>query len=71
MSKLKNEVMEKIELRMQKLESQMKAQDHINDPDAVTETIMSITKYWSVMNEEDQDYVEYARHALEDETPWK
>lgn len=67
----KTDLMEKIELRMQKLEGQMKSQTHISDPEAVAETIMSITKFWSVMNEEDQDYVECARYALEDGREWK
>lgn len=67
----KIDLMEKIELRMQKLESQMKSQTHISDPETVAETIMSITKFWSVMNEEDQDYVDCARYALEDGREWK
>jgi len=67
----KTDLMEKIELRMQKLEAEMNSQTHISDPDAVMETIMSITKFWSVMNEEDQDYVDCARSALEDGREWK
>jgi hypothetical protein len=71
LSKFKNDLMEKIESRMQKLEEQLKSQAHISDPDGVMETIVSITKFWNVINEDDRDYIGCARYALENSIEWK
>lgn len=61
---------DKIEQRLDALESGLKQQRHISEPDEVLEIIASITKFWAALSDEDRDYVNAARYALEDKLPW-
>lgn len=67
MSNLKS----KINNRLDDLEKLMGDQKHLTNPDIVVECIDSITKFWSVLNDEDKDYIECARFALENKSEWK
>jgi hypothetical protein len=64
------EIHDKIEQRLDALESVLKQQRHISEPDEVLEIITSITKFWTALSDEDRDYVNAARYALEDKLPW-
>ncbi|KIN75683.1 hypothetical protein [Sulfitobacter mediterraneus] len=61
---------DKIERRLDALEFALKNQEHISEPDKVLEIIASITKFWTVLGDEDRDYVNAARFALEEQRPW-
>jgi len=37
----------------------------------VEEHIQTITKFWSVLNDEDKDYIHGARYAIEEKMEWK
>jgi len=63
-------IRQKIEQRLDALEAALKQQEHISEPDKVLEIIASISKFWSVLDDEDRDYVNAARYALEDKLPW-
>ncbi len=67
MSNLKN----KINKRLDELEELMNNQKHLTSPNLVTEHIQSITKFWSVLSDEDKDYIECAKFALEKKLEWK
>jgi len=41
------------------------------NPDKVAIQISSVSKYWSVLDDEDRDYIHGARHALEEKTEWR
>ena len=55
---------------MDELEHMMDSNLHLDDPDKVTNHISSISKFWSVLSEEDRDYIEGARYALEEKAVW-
>ena len=61
---------EKINARMNTLEMQMNTNMHLSDQRVVLSTIYSITKFWSVLTEEQRDYVESAQFAVEYNKPW-
>ena len=61
----------RIEKRMQVLEDMMDENFHLNDPNFVKEHIEQITKFWSVLSEEDQEYCQVARHACDEGWEWK
>ena len=61
---------DKINQRLNTLQAQMESNTHLSDPDTVQETIESISKFWSVLTEEDRDYVHCAQYALEEKHPW-
>jgi hypothetical protein len=41
-----------------------------SEPDKVLEIIASITKFWTVLGDEDRDYLNAAKFALEEQRPW-
>lgn len=57
--------------RMNELECMMLRQDHLSDPDMVEEHIRTISKFWRVLNDEDKDYIDGCRHAIEEKIEWK
>lgn len=63
-------IRQKIEQRLDALEAALKQQEHISEPDKVLEIIASITKFWTALSDEDRDYVNAARYALEEKLPW-
>jgi len=62
---------EKINLRMDELQMSMEANEHLKDPDSILLLMSNITKFWSVLSEEDQDYLHAARYAVEEQHEWR
>ena len=44
---------------------------HLKNPDEVYELTTQISKFWSVLSEEDKDYVQAAQYAIEEKQEWK
>lgn len=63
-------VKEKINSRMDHLQILMEGQAHIDRPEYTQDVIDSVSKFWSVLSEEDKDYIHCARDALENKTRW-
>ena len=61
----------RIEERLNLLESMLTSQRHISDPDAVFETIASVSKFYSVLTEEQRDFINAARWAIEEQMEWE
>lgn len=64
------DVIKKINDRMDHLQLLMEGQAHLDRPEYVLDVMDTITKFWSAMTEEDKEYVQIARSALEDRKPW-
>lgn len=60
-----------IKTRMDHLQELMEGQAHIDRPDYTQDIIDSVSKFWSVLSDEDKDYIHCSRHALEEQTEWK
>ena len=56
---------------MDKLQKWMESNHHIDNPDEVYELTTSVSKFWSVLSEEDKDYIQMAQHAIKDRELWK
>ena len=65
------EIRSKIKKRMDKLQTEMEAGNHLVNPEAVSIRIMEISKFWSLLSEEDKDFLQAARVATEDRLDWK
>jgi hypothetical protein len=61
----------KIESRMKHLELLMKGQAHIDRPEYTYSVIESITKFWSVLEDADKDYIHCASAAVEEKVRWE
>ncbi len=60
-------VREKIKTRMDEIQELMEA----NNREGIEEKISNVAKFWSVLSEEDRDYLNAVRFALEEDLPWK
>jgi hypothetical protein len=60
----------KITIRMDHLQELMESNSHLDRPEYVLDVIESISKFWSVLPEEDRDYIHGARYALEENHEW-
>jgi len=62
---------EKIEQRMIALAHWLESGYHLKNPEEVGNLIDSVSKFWSVLNEDDKEYIQAARYALENQKDWK
>ena len=61
---------EKIDNRMDQLQSWMESNYHLEHAQEVYDHTLTISKFWSVMSEEDREYVQMAQNACEDTQVW-
>lgn len=64
-------IRDKIKTRMDLLQVQMESGLHLTDPNTVLSNIINVSKFWSVLSEEDRDYLQVARDALEEKKKWQ
>jgi hypothetical protein len=61
---------EKIDNRMDQLQSWMESNYHLENSQEVYDHTLTISKFWSVMSEEDREYVQMAQNACEEKQVW-
>ena len=64
----------KIQTRLDTLETQLKAGQHLRSAEgviAVLTSIESVSKFWRVMTDEERDFLNAAKVAIEDGCRWK
>jgi len=61
---------ERIDFRLDTLQSYMESNFHLEKPSQVYDLTLSISKVWSVLSEEDRDYVQCAQDAIEEGREW-
>jgi len=61
---------DKINLRLDTLQEWMETNHHLEYPGKAYDLTLEISKFWSVLSEEDRDYVQCAQHAIEDQEIW-
>ena len=64
-------VRDKIKVRMDQLQEMMESNVHLERQFEVEEHIYTITKFWSVLSDEDKDYIHACRYALEYQSRWE
>lgn len=62
---------EKIKASLDHLQSLMENNVHLKDYLTVATAIDNSAKYFSVLSEEDREYIDAARYALENQMEWK
>ena len=55
---------------MDKLQEMMESNMHLEEQVEVDDHISTVSKFWSVLSDEDKDYIHAARHALEYQSRW-
>lgn len=61
----------KINKRMDHLQSLMEANAHLDRPEYVIDVIYSVSKFWSVLSDEDKDYIHCSKYAIEEKSKWE
>ena len=56
--------------RMNIVQHWMEGNYHLRHPDEVRDMIAQVSKFWSVLSEEDKDYIEGARYAIDEQIEW-
>jgi len=67
---LKRVLQQKIDERMDQLQECMESNYHLEKPDEVMQHTYTVSKLWSVLSEEDREYIQVAQHAIEDQLEW-
>ena len=49
----------------------MESNYHLKNPGQVYDLTTQISKFWSVLDDEDKDYVQAAQHAIEEKIKWR
>jgi len=60
-----------IQDKLNQLERSLNAQEHLTNPTEFATQIASFGIYIHLMKDEDRDYLNYARYALEEEMEWR
>ena len=63
-------VRDKINERMDVLQAMMEDNVHLDSPEIVEQHIRTVSKFWSVLSDEDKDYIHGARYAIEERMKW-
>ena len=63
-------VKQKIQNRMNELQIMMESQIHLSSPQQILNQIDSVSKFWTVLKEEDREYIEACRFAIEKKLSW-
>ena len=56
---------------MDEIQRIMEANEHLADPEKVKDLLDKVTYAWSVLSEEDRDYIHGVQVALEEKLEWK
>jgi hypothetical protein len=65
-----NATRQKINQKLDKLQFMMENNEHIRDRALAYNLSLSISKFWSVLSEEDREYVQCAQDAIEEGREW-
>lgn len=64
-------LLEKINTRLDELQLLLDNQTHLSDFEKVIECIESVSKFWSVLDDEQKDFIDCARYAIDKQIEWK
>lgn len=62
---------EKINYRMDALQNWMESNYHLEHPNQVMDLTIEVSKFWSVLSEEDRDYIQCAQAAIQEKWKWE
>lgn len=55
---------------MDKLQEIMESNQHLKDKEAAYDLTLEVSKFWSVLSEEDKDYIQMCQMAIEEQKEW-
>jgi hypothetical protein len=64
-------LLNKINSRLDQLEVLLNSQGHLNNSEEAILLIDSVAKFWSILEEDQKDFLDCARYAVEKQIEWK
>jgi len=64
------DIREKINFRLDELQSMMESNAHLTNPQQAIDLTHRISPFWAILSEEDREYVQCARDAIEEGWKW-
>lgn len=62
---------EKIQIRLDQIEMLMNKDYHLKNPDEVYNQTLQVSKFWSILSEEDRDFIQGVQSSIEERWSWK
>jgi hypothetical protein len=62
---------EKIQIRLDQIEMLMKKDYHLKNPDEVYNQTLHVSKFWSILSEEDRDFIQGVQSSIEEGWSWR
>jgi hypothetical protein len=62
---------EKITNRLDQIEMLMRTDYHIQNPEEMMLQTLNVSKFWSVLSEEDRDFIQGVQSSIEEGWSWK
>ena len=62
---------EKIQVRLDQIERLMYKDYHLKNPDEVYNQTLNVSKFWSILSEEDRDFIQGVQSSIEEGWSWK
>lgn len=71
MGRMKDDLLNKLELHMRAIQDLMEENIHLDDPEYVMAHIDSIMGYWKYLDDGDKDYIDAAKYAIKEKKEWR
>lgn len=62
---------ERIQYRLDQIEMLMYEDYHLKNPDEVMLQTLNVSKFWSILSEEDRDFIQGVQSSIEEGWSWK
>ena len=62
---------ERIQYRLDQIEMLMYQDYHLKNPDEVYNQTLQVSKFWSILSEEDRDFVQGVQTSIEEGWSWQ
>jgi len=62
---------ERIQHRLDQIEMLMYQDYHLKNPDEIMLQTLNVSKFWSILSEEDRDFVQGVQSSIEEGWSWK
>lgn len=62
---------ERIQHRLDQIEMLMYQDYHLKNPDEVMLQTLNVSKFWSILSEEDRDFIQGVQSSIEEGWSWK
>ena len=65
-----NGIRAKNDKRLDEVQSLLEANAHLNDTERLEELLSKLSMYFNILSDEDRDYVQAARYAIDEQVDW-